>query len=91
MAEPLRKRALQINQKSTREYSASSSTKILKRCGEEIFDIAEKISSAEIGKSLNDLGVLFFIQNNNEYVYTFSLILIQYFSRLLFSGCVCGF
>ncbi|XP_065062371.1 nephrocystin-3-like isoform X1 [Rhopilema esculentum] len=71
MAEPLRKRALQINQKSTREHSASSSTKILKRCGEEIFDIAEKISSAEIGKSLNDLGVLFFIQNNNDLAKSF--------------------
>ena len=63
-AEPLRRRATQISQKWQREQSSSSSMQVLSRCAEEVFDISNTNNSADIGKFLNDLGVLFFIQNN---------------------------
>jgi len=63
-AEPLRRRATQISQKWQREQSSSSSMQVLSRCAEEVFDISNTNNSADIGKLLNDLGVLFFIQNN---------------------------
>ena len=66
-AEPLRKRSLQINQKWQRQLSANSSMKVLNRCAEEIFNLSSKNNSADIGKFMNDLGVLFFIQNNYRY------------------------
>ena len=65
MAEPLRNRAMQILQTSYRKDSANSSMAVLKRCANEIFSIAKTNFSTDIAKSLNDLGVLFFIQNDN--------------------------
>ncbi len=64
LAEPLKKRAVQIYQKYYRTQSSNSSMEVLKQCAEEISDIAKTNVSAEVGKSLNDLGVLFFLQNN---------------------------
>eukprot|EP00794_Sanderia_malayensis_P004721 gene4721-5344_t len=64
VAEPLRKRAAHIYQKFYKMQSSESSLEILKQYAEEISDIATTNVSAEVGKSLNDLGVIFFLQNN---------------------------